>query len=1444
MLEQTATGSFAPESTDLAFAENESGDASVSDDGLERTVSLPAVPEDDRPGSNSGAEPVGSSSSAPAEQSTVETVQNPTLSGLESREPGAGTVATNVASGFLSEDVASVDDGPIASELTSIADSDTSEDEVDENAALGTKTGITAHADVAEGATVTYSLIGDAGGLFSIDPETGIVSVAGDLDAETAGSHEIVVLATASDGATQTESFTISIRDIDEYDVSSLKVIGETGDGISEDIAGGSAVGVAVSAEDRDVSDSVTYSVDDARFQIDENGIVTVADGAEFDAESEGTVSFTVTATSTDGSQSSQTFGLSVADVNEHDVSEVTDADTSANIIAENAAAGTQVGIIALAADADVTDLVSYSVSDSRFAVDGDGVVTVSSGAAFDYESEPTITLTVTATSSDGSTSQEAFAVSVSDVAEAYQMADGQGSFTDDGVAEHTIRGTSGAEIITAHDDGGTIYSGSGDDTIHGGDGNDTIIYGEGADTVYGGAGNDFIDDARGAQISNHANYLDGGAGNDTIYGGGGDDTIAGGDGNDALYGEGDNDLIDGGAGDDRIYGDRGDDTLIGGAGNDRLDGGSGQDHAVYTGNWSDYTITESSGVFTIIDNRDGSPDGTDTVTNVESFVFADGTVLAGDLIAEDVSAVSDTDTTANTIAENAAAGTAVGITAFAEDGNASDTVTYSVSDSRFTVDADGVVTVASGAAFDYENEPTISLTVTAISSDGSTSSETFSLDVSDVAENIVLTSGDDYFEDTGVTELSIDAGAGNDEVYGGSGNNTIYGGDGEDFLMSGDGDDVLSGGADDDVLVGGAGNDVLDGGQGDDFLIGLEGDDTIDGGDGSDYVYYDANRSDYTITENGGVYTVVDNRPGSPEGIDTVTNVERFAFADGIVLAGDLIAEDVSAVSDTDSADNTIAENAAPGTTVGITALAEDGNVSDTVTYSVSDSRFTVDANGVVSVSSSGASFDAETEGSIDITVTATSTDGSASSETFTIAVSDVDEYDVSAVSDTDSSANTIAENAAAGTQVGITAQATDADVTDSVTYSVSDSRFTVNANGVVTVASGASFDAATEGSIDIAVTATSSDGSTSSQTFTVGVSQEQAEVSSVTDSNIAANSVAENAAAGMQVGITATADDPNVADTVSYTVSDNRFTVDADGVVTVASGATFDYETEPTIDLTVTATSSDGSTAQEAFAISVSDVAEAYQMSDGQRAFTDTGVAESSITGTSGAETITAHDAGSTIYSGAGDDTIHGGAGNDLIFFGEGADTVYGGAGDDIIDDQAGTQISTQANYIDGGAGNDRIYAGGGDDYIVGGDGYDTLNGEDGNDTIDGGATADWIYGGQGDDTLIGGTGNDTLYGEDGSDLFMYGLGDGSDMIHGGEGTAWTDAIDLGGSSGTASAGDYGSDWTVTITDGSIMNTDTATNVMELSQDADGYIDFSDGSRMTFSDVEEIRW
>ena len=122
-------------------------------------------------------------------------------------------------------------------------------------------------------------------------------------------------------------------------------------------------------------------SVDDARFEIDASGNVTVASGASFDAETEGSIDLTVTATSDDGSTSSETFSINVADVDEYDVSAVTDSDAAADTVAEDAAVGATVGVTASASDADATDGVSYSLSDDAgglFAIDADtGVVTV-----------------------------------------------------------------------------------------------------------------------------------------------------------------------------------------------------------------------------------------------------------------------------------------------------------------------------------------------------------------------------------------------------------------------------------------------------------------------------------------------------------------------------------------------------------------------------------------------------------------------------------------------------------------------------------------------------------------------------------------------------------------------------------------------------------------------------------------------------------------------------------------------------------------------------------------------------------------------------------------------------------------------------------------------------------------------------------------------------------
>ena len=65
-------------------------------------------------------------------------------------------------------------------------------------------------------------------------------------------------------------------------------------------------------------------------------------------------------------------------------------------------------------------------------------------------------------------------------------------------------------------------------------------------------------------------------------------------------------------------------------AGNDTIDGGAGTgDKVVFSGARANYTIALAGANYTVADNRGGSPDGTDTVTNVENFQFSDGTLTA-----------------------------------------------------------------------------------------------------------------------------------------------------------------------------------------------------------------------------------------------------------------------------------------------------------------------------------------------------------------------------------------------------------------------------------------------------------------------------------------------------------------------------------------------------------------------------------------------------------------------------------------------------------------------------------------------------------------------------------------------------------------------------------------------------------------------------------------------
>ena len=176
---------------------------------------------------------------------------------------------------------------------------------------------------------------------------------------------------------------------------------------VAENSPTGTAVGISALAGDADAGDTVTYLLSDdagGLFRIDEtSGEVTVNGSLDYEAVGGASHGITVLATSTDGSSSSKSFTISVTDdPDEHDVSEISDINSSPNQVQENSAVGTAVGITASASDADAAEPVTYELSNDAgglFKINGDGEVTVN--GSLDYETATSHEIEVTATSTD-----------------------------------------------------------------------------------------------------------------------------------------------------------------------------------------------------------------------------------------------------------------------------------------------------------------------------------------------------------------------------------------------------------------------------------------------------------------------------------------------------------------------------------------------------------------------------------------------------------------------------------------------------------------------------------------------------------------------------------------------------------------------------------------------------------------------------------------------------------------------------------------------------------------------------------------------------------------------------------------------------------------------------------------------------------------------------------
>jgi Ca2+-binding RTX toxin-like protein len=596
------------------------------------------------------------------------------------------------------------------------------------------------------------------------------------------------------------------------------------------------------------------------------------------------------------------------------------------------------------------------------------------------------------------------------------------------------ITGDAGANRLDGLDGNDTFRGGAGNDTINGGGGTDYVVYsgkrsdytvvrkadgsftitdnrasGDGSDSVSGVERFRFADGMLGVNT-----VVAGTAFNQTLDGDGAANTLKGAGGNDLIRGWGGDDRLEGGVNDDTIEGGDGNDTLIGGVsgsgewhqidgGTDLLQGGAGDDLILADLTWSHNRFEGGAGTDTVsyraftydvhpsadyyadprrgivadlgsgrVEKHPGLYDGIfDTLTGIENLT---GTTL-NDRITGD----------ANANRLDGAEGSDV-----INGGAGNDTILGGAGDDAI----DG------GAGDDAIEFGTGNDTV--YGGDGNDTIDDYAGYAVDVGDNVVH------------------AGAGNDTVWTGGGNDTIHGGDGNDVLSGDNGDDSLSGDAGDDTLYSGAGrdlikggdgndtvwagsaNDTINGGAGNDWLYGEDDDDTIsgdagndviDGGNGSDTAIFTGKLAEYGLIQNtDGSFKIIDTRANG-DGTDTVYNVEKFQFADGVVT--DLkafLATSNHAPTDINLSVSKVQENSANDTVIGKLSLT-DPDAGDIGTFKLLDDaggRFKIDNLGNLAVKN-GDLLDYETTTSFNITVEGTDRGGASIKKTFTIDIVDV---------------------------------------------------------------------------------------------------------------------------------------------------------------------------------------------------------------------------------------------------------------------------------------------------------------------------------------------------------------------------------------------------------------------------------------------------------------------
>jgi serralysin len=333
-------------------------------------------------------------------------------------------------------------------------------------------------------------------------------------------------------------------------------------------------------------------------------------------------------------------------------------------------------------------------------------------------------------------------------------------------------------------------------------------------------------------------------------------------------------------AGADLIFGGTGDDLLSGGGGNDYLNGEAGANIAAYTGLRTNYTLTvNADGSVTLVDNRTGSPDGTDTNVNIGYYRFADGQIVP---LAQLMGAGTVSGTSGGNILTSAIMGQIILGLAGA------DTISAGAADQTLNGGAGadtlddggagigGLTTLIGGAGTDRFIVTKVNDLIQEQANSGTDTIQTtlnsFTLPAN--VERLTFTGTADFTGTGNALANIVTGGAGNDTLDGGlgAGSDRLVGGAGNDtYIVNANGDrlvEAANGGTDTalskignyslsanfenltyigtgnfrgngnglaNTITGGSGNDTLFGNGGSDRLIGGAGNDRLSGGAGAD---------------------------------------------------------------------------------------------------------------------------------------------------------------------------------------------------------------------------------------------------------------------------------------------------------------------------------------------------------------------------------------------------------------------------------------------------------------------------------------------------------------------------------------------------------------------------------------------------------------------------------